>query len=98
MLQGQLYLTPLLTKDVLRTVLKPPTGMRDHAAAMPLTARQREVLQLVAQGYSTKVIASMLNLHVKTVEFHKWRIMAKLDLHSSEALTRYAVARGLTEI
>jgi DNA-binding NarL/FixJ family response regulator len=40
----------------------------------------------------------MLNLHVKTVELHKWRIMAKLDLHSSVALTRYAVARGLTEI
>jgi DNA-binding NarL/FixJ family response regulator len=63
-----------------------------------LTPRQREVLQLIAEGKGTKAIASILNISVKTVEFHKFRIMDELDLRSTADLTKYAVAEGLTSL
>jgi DNA-binding NarL/FixJ family response regulator len=96
-LQGQHYLTPLLTKDVLDSVLKPSTGERGKkAASAALTARQREVLQLVAEGRGTKEIATILNVSVKTVEFHKSRIMQQLDIHTTADLTKYAITHGIT--
>jgi len=60
-----------------------------------LTARQREVLQLVAEGMTVKEIASALNLSPKTVEFHKSQIMTELDLHTTAELTKYALVHGL---
>jgi len=63
-----------------------------------LTAREREVLQLVAEGRSTRDIAGLLHVSVKTVETHRRRIMGKLDLHSVAELTRYAVQQGLTKL
>ena len=96
-LQGQHYLTPSLTKDVLDSVLKPSTGERGKKAAFAaLTARQREVLQLVAEGRGTKEIATVLNVSVKTVEFHKSRIMQQLDIHTTADLTKYAITHGIT--
>ena len=96
-LQGQHYLTPLLTKDVLDSVLKTSTGERGKkAASAALTARQREVLQLVAEGHGTKEIATILNVSVKTVEFHKSRIMQQLDIHTTADLTKYAITHGIT--
>ena len=95
-LQGQHYLTPALTKDVLDLVLKPSTGERREAASGTLTARQREVLQLVAEGRGTKEIATILNVSVKTVEFHKSRIMQQLDIHTTADLTKYAITHGIT--
>jgi DNA-binding NarL/FixJ family response regulator len=95
-LQGQHYLTPLLTKEVLDSVLKPSTGERGEAASTELTARQREVLQLVAEGHGTKEIATILNVSVKTVEFHKSRIMQHLDIHTTADLTKYAITHGIT--
>ncbi len=96
-LQGQHYLTPLLTKDVLDSVLKPPTGERGKkVSSAVLTARQREVLQLVAEGRGTKEVATILNVSVKTVEFHKSRIMQQLDLHTTADLTKYAITHGIT--
>jgi DNA-binding NarL/FixJ family response regulator len=95
-LQGLHYLTPSLTKDVLESVLKPSTGERGKAVTTALTARQREVLQLVAEGHGTKVIATILNVSVKTVEFHRARIMKQLDLHTTADLTKYAVTHGIT--
>ena len=96
-LQGQHYLTPSLTKDVLDSVLKPSTGERGKkAASAALTARQREVLQLVAEGRGTKEIATVLNVSVKTVEFHKSRIMQQLDIHTTADLTKYAITHGIT--
>ncbi|MDP1768891.1 MAG: response regulator transcription factor [Nitrospirota bacterium] len=95
-LQGQHYLTPLLTKEVLASVLKPSTGERGKPVTGALTARQREVLQLVAEGHGTKEIATILSISVKTVEFHKSRIMQHLDLHTTADLTKYAVTHGIT--
>lgn len=95
-LQGQHYLTPSLTKDVLESVLKPSTGEVSKAACATLTDRQREVLQLVAEGHGTKEIATILNVSVKTVEFHKSRVMQQLDLHTIADLTKYAITHGIT--
>jgi len=95
-LQGRHYLTPLLTKDVLDSVLKPSTGERGTATA--LTARQREVLQLVAEGHGTKEMATILSVSVKTVEFHKARLMQQLDLHTIADLTKYAITQGITNL
>jgi DNA-binding NarL/FixJ family response regulator len=95
-LRGQHYLTPLITKDVLDSVLKPSTGERGKPASMALTARQREVLQLVAEGRGTKEIATILSVSVKTVEFHKSRIMQQLDIHTTADLTKYAITHGIT--
>ena len=95
-LQGRHYLTPLLTKEVMDSVLTPSTGERGTPTA--LTARQREVLQLVAEGHGTKEIATMLSVSVKTVEFHKARLMQQLDLHSIADLTKYAITQGITSL
>jgi len=95
-LQGQHYITPLITKDVLGSVLKPSTGERGKPASTALTARQREVLQLVAEGRSTKEVATILSVSVKTVEFHKSRIMQQLDIHTTADLTKYAITHGIT--
>ena len=95
-LQGQHYLTPSLTKDVLDSVLKPSTGELSKPASTTLTPRQREVLQLVAEGRGTKAIAAILNVSVKTVEFHKSRIMQQLGIHTTADLTKYAITHGIT--
>lgn len=60
-----------------------------------LTTREREVLQLIAEGNSNKAIAARLSLSVKTIEAHRTNLMAKLDIHDTASLTRFAIARGL---
>jgi DNA-binding NarL/FixJ family response regulator len=97
-LQGQQYLTPLITKDVLDSVFKPSTGERGTPASTALTPRQREVLQLVAEGRGTKEIATILSVSVKTVEFHRSRIMQQLGIHTTADLTKYAITHGITSL
>lgn len=80
-LAGGTYVTPLLAT----------AAPQATEQASILTPRQREVLQLVAEGKSAKEIASILNISLKTVEFHKAAIMNKLQLHSVAELTRYAI-------
>ena len=92
-LKDQFYVTPVIAKDVLLPLCGEPE--RSLAMNMPLTPRQREVLQLVAEGNAVKEIANILNLSSKTVEFHKTKIMRELNLHSTVELTKYAVAHGL---
>jgi len=92
-MEGQCYVTPLVAKGLVQSVItggKPP-DLKDKS----LTGRQREVLQLVAEGLTVKEIASALNLSPKTVEFHKSQIMALLDLHTTAELTKYALVHGL---
>ncbi|MET0517099.1 MAG: response regulator transcription factor [Nitrospiraceae bacterium] len=93
-LRGNFYVTPLLTKGLVNTVIGeaavPPTRQS------VLTPRQREVLQLVAEGKAVKEIAQLLNISPKTVEFHKAQIMEQLDLRTTAELTKYAMAHGLT--
>jgi len=97
-MRGQHYMTPLITKDVLAATLQPTEETTHKRPPAVLTPRQREVLQLVAEGKGTKEIARILNISVKTVEFHKFRIMDELDLHSTAELTRYAIAEGLVSL
>lgn len=93
-LNGQTYLTPSITKPILDRMLQPgQTEIRKSVAE--LTPRQREVLQLVAEGKSTKEAATIMNVSVKTIEFHKARLMEQLDLHSTAALIKFAIAEGL---
>jgi DNA-binding NarL/FixJ family response regulator len=63
--------------------------------AKELTPRQREILQLVGEGKGTKEIATLLNLSVKTVQFHKTCLMQELNIHSTAELMRYAITQGL---
>jgi DNA-binding NarL/FixJ family response regulator len=92
-LRGQLYVSPLLAKGILDPLLYQRTSpARVHTT---LTQRQREVLQLVAEGQSLKGISSILCISVKTVEFHKARIAKQLGLHTKADLTKYAIAHGL---
>jgi len=92
-LQGRTYVTPRIAKEVLEGLMRQPTE-----AAEPfemLTPRQREVLQLLAEGHTSKEIAAILNVSTKTVEFHKGRIKTELGLRSIAELTQFAVKRGI---
>lgn len=93
-LKGQTYLTPTITKPVLDSMVCQNQGELKKTL-MQLTPRQREVLQLLAEGKSPKDIAVLLNVSVKTVDFHKTRLMEQLDLHSTLALCKFAIAEGL---
>jgi DNA-binding NarL/FixJ family response regulator len=93
-LNGQTYLTPAITKPTLDAILqKGQAEIRKSSA--DLTPRQREVLQLIGEGKSTKEAATILNVSVKTIEFHKARLMEQLDLHSTAGLIKFAIAEGL---
>ncbi len=92
---GSAFLSPAVTDMVVREYVSRLPKDEGTAFTM-LTVREREVLQLLAEGTSTKAIASRLGVSVKTVETHRAQIMAKLDLHSIAELTKYAVREGLT--
>jgi two-component system, NarL family, response regulator NreC len=88
--EGRVYLTPLLTKDVITTLTEPTTQ-----PAVQLTPRQREVLQLIAEGRRMKEIAATLQLSTRTVETHKYEVMRALGADSTAGLVRYAIQLGL---
>lgn len=92
-LRNQFYVTPIIAKDLLSPIVQ--TSQYSPPQGITLTTRQREVLQLVAEGQSTKEIATVLNISIKTVEFHKSHIMKQLDLHTTAELTKYAISHGL---
>lgn len=99
--KGRAFVSPLVTQGLVDQAVNPtssasPGGGDDFAQS--LSSRQREVLQLVAEGKATKEIASILSVSIKTVEFHKTRIMKELGLRSSAELTKYAISAGLTSI
>ena len=90
--RGSLYLSPGVSRAVVdayraKTDLPPD----------PLSPREREVLQLVAEGKTTKEVAAILGVSVKTAESHRTRIMEKLDIHETASLVRYAIRRGLIQ-
>lgn len=94
-MQGKCYLTPSIAKPVIEQAIRAKEEPAVKGAVTELTPRQREVLQLIGEGKGTKEIAVVLNLSVKTVEFHKTCLMKELDLHTTAKLVRYAIAQGL---
>jgi DNA-binding NarL/FixJ family response regulator len=94
-LKGQQYLTPSITKPVLAQTMDLEEAPAIKGSAVELTPRQREVLQLIGEGKGTKAIASLLQVSVKTIEFHKTCLMKQLNLHTTAELMRYAITQGL---
>ena len=95
---GKKYLSPEITGVVIDDFLLGASSEEVATAASQLSAREREVLQLIAEGWSTKQIASHLYVSIKTIETHRRQIMKKLDLHTIADLTKYAIREGLTSI
>ena len=91
--RGGEHLSPQVTKKVVLGYLEGQNGGDDLVKA--LTARQREVLQLIAEGHSTKEIAKLLNVSVNTVKTHRLKLMEKLGVHEITGVVRYAVRLGL---
>jgi DNA-binding NarL/FixJ family response regulator len=92
-LQGGRYVTKSIAKAVERSLSSRSQGWRDPLDR--LTPRQREVLQLLAEGFQVKEIAARLNLSPRTVEFHKYRILEDLGLRTTAELARYAARHGI---
>lgn len=96
-LKGQIYLGATITGIVIDDY-RNLVAHQSPAKSSPLTDREREVLQLLAEGGKTGEIAQTLHVSVKTVETHRRQIMLKLDLHSVAELTKYAIRQGLTSL
>ena len=94
-LKGRSYVTPLVTSDVLHSLLKPSDQSTPEAVSSQLSPRQKEVLHLLAAGRSAKEIASLLDISVRTVEFHKSALMEKVGVHTAADLVKYAITHGL---
>lgn len=97
--KGKTYLSPDVTDCVVDEFRRISLQEEDDGTAFStLTDREREVLQQIAEGNSTKETAANLSVSVKTIETHRRQIMEKLDLHSVAELTKYAIREGLTEL
>jgi DNA-binding NarL/FixJ family response regulator len=94
-LRGRMYITPLVTRGFVDSVLPPYSSGEPFGR---LTGRQREVLQLVAEGQSIKTIAATLLITPKTVEFHKANLMRALGLRSTAELVKYAIKHGIASV
>ena len=90
----QIYLSPAISKSIVKDWLSPDS----NGDASPLTAREREILKLLAEGHTNKEIAAMLFISPKTVETHRHRINEKLNLGNVADLVRYAIKEGLTSV
>jgi DNA-binding NarL/FixJ family response regulator len=95
-LKGRTFITPSLTKEVFDQAENGARGRKEGANA--LTSRQREILQLLAEGRSAKEIASELTISARTVEFHKYQMMEMNGLRSSAELIHFAIKHGITAI
>jgi len=91
-MRNEVYLTPAVSKQLVQEYLH---GGNKPVAVHELTPRQREILQLIAEGHSTKDMAQRLSLSVKTIESHRMEIMNRLGIHGVAGLVRYAIRIGL---
>ena len=90
--RGQVYLSPGVSGAVMEAY-----NSKSEKSENPLTLRERQVLQLIAEGKSTKDVASLLGISVKTAESHRTRLMRKLGIHETASLVRYAVRQGIVQ-
>jgi DNA-binding NarL/FixJ family response regulator len=94
-MRGRTYLSPLVDSELVNSLLKRAEHLERFKPE--LTSRQREILQLLAEGKSPKEISAILNISTRTVEFHKYRIMAATGVRTIAELTRYAIAHGIVQ-
>jgi DNA-binding NarL/FixJ family response regulator len=94
-LSGRRYVSPGIADKVLEGYLEGKKTIKASSSWDSLTQREREILKLIGEGHKNKDIAEYLSISLKTVEKHRSNLMAKLDLHSTSALTRYAIEKGL---
>jgi DNA-binding NarL/FixJ family response regulator len=95
-LDGKTYVSPTLAAEVMRVMNRRPDKSGDPVAS--LTPRQREILQLLAEGRSAKEMADTLGISTRTVEFHKYQMMESLDIHTTAGLVHFAIKHGLASI
>ena len=95
-MKGQTYVTPMIAGDLIGAFQSGASLKGELKAA--LSPRQREVLQLIAEGKSIKEIAAILRISTRTAEFHKYRIMEQLNIKTSAELVQYAVKHGIISI
>ncbi|HEY5775153.1 MAG TPA: response regulator transcription factor [Xanthomonadales bacterium] len=91
-LNSKNYVTPKINQGIISSFIKNPGGQKVHG---DLTIRQREVLQLLAEGHTMKQVAANLNITPRTVAFHKYQIMEDLDIKTNSELIQYAIKHGL---
>lgn len=96
--QGQSYLSPAISRTVIEEYLRQGAACGKGSAPELLTAREREVLQLIAEGYSNREISEQLHISIKTAGVHRLNLMQKLDLHSPTELTKYAIRKGIISL
>lgn len=94
-MSGETYLTPKVSRHVVEGFLREEAGETDPVEG--LTDRQRQILQMIAEGRSTKEIAAVFDVSVKTIETHRARLMERLDIHDVPGLVRFAIRAGLVE-
>ena len=97
-LSGRICLSSEIAGFLVKEYLQPTTVNEVLAACVNISAREREVLQMIAEGHGTKNIAESLHISIKTVESHRKNIMEKANLHSVAELTKYAIRHGLTSV
>jgi two-component system response regulator NreC len=90
--RGGIYLSPNISRTVVEALVS-----KSELPADPLTSRERQVLQLVGEGKSSKEVATLLGISLKTAESHRTRLMQKLDIHETASLVRYAIRRGIIQ-
>ena len=95
-IKGRTYVTPLIAGDLIRTYQE--GGSQEKDLFKKISPRQREILQLLAEGKSSKEIASVLNISTRTVEFHKYKMMEQLSIKTGAELVQYAVKHGVISL
>jgi DNA-binding NarL/FixJ family response regulator len=95
-MKGRTYVTPMIAGDLIRTYQE--GGSPEKDLFKKISPRQREILQLLAEGKSGKEIASILNISSRTVEFHKYKMMEQLNIKTSAELVQYAVKHGIISV
>ncbi len=93
--RGDSFLSPSISRKVIEEYVRQADAMAEKDSYDKLTNREREVLQLIAEGHSNREIAELLHISVKTVETHRAHLMDKLDIHSTAGLTQYAMRKGV---
>ena len=97
-MEGRRYLSPPLTELVMEDYVRRASGQSTGTELDKLSAREREILQLVAEGRSSAQVANMVHISVRTVDTHRYNVMQKLGIHSIAGLTKFAIAHGLTSL